>query len=151
MKSPDWRIAASLGIVLGLTISWVSVVSRSGADLSVQAIELQGGPVVESPDPLLRVVDGPATPMPTGGVPPSPTPSLEPAPRRTPAVVAPIVLSERPRATPKQVPTDDADDPEDTPDPDDPDETPDPDDPDDTPDSEDTPDPDDPDDAPDPD
>jgi hypothetical protein len=117
MNAPDWKIMGALGLVVGLTFSGLSVVSRTGAELSVQAIELRGGAAAPTAVPKPPPVDDPASPTPSGDVAVAPTPSLAPAPSRKPRVVAPPVVSERPAASPEHVPAgadddaaDDADD-----------------------------------------
>jgi hypothetical protein len=104
MNAPDWKITGSLGLVVGLTLSGLSMVSRSGGELAVQAIELQDGQAAGTPGQMLLAVGGLASPVSIGGVPASATPSLQPAPGSTPAVVAPAVVTERPKATPRPTP-----------------------------------------------
>jgi hypothetical protein len=104
VKPPDWKITGAAGFVVGLAISGLVLVSPPGRDLAVQTIELQDGQAEATPGPILVVVDGLATPAPSGDVPASPTRSLDPAPQSTPAVVAPPVVSERPTATPRPTP-----------------------------------------------
>jgi hypothetical protein len=120
MHTPGATIAALAGFVIGLAICGMALLTPSRDIITVQQIELRGGPADPRVQRLSPAETDLTTPRPPAGGPstspatPAPEPTLpDPKPAKTPIVVAPTVVSERhtapPRATHRPTPDDDAD------------------------------------------
>jgi hypothetical protein len=111
MRAPDGKVTLLAGFVIGIAISGLWLFTPSRDTVTIRPIELrehQGVPTGQpSPpaatDPGTALPTGPGSPSPTGNPDPeSDSPDAEPA--RTPTVVTPAVVWERPTAPPRATP-----------------------------------------------